>query len=237
MCTVSIVPLDGGFRLVCNRDERRDRPKAFAPRTVRCGDRTATFPIDPAGGGTWIGVNDLGLTAALLNRTGEATTGRSTASMSRGAIIPRLLACRSWLDAMLVAAALDPRSFEPFRLILVQGGSRVGECVNDGVLLSYEAAPLMGPRLFTSSSLGDGRVDGPRRELFRQLLLSDRVDWLRAQFRFHRHRWAHSPELSIEMERADAATVSRTAIDVGASVIRLSYEPLPTRVVSDAMVA
>lgn len=237
MCTVSIVPRDRGFRLVCNRDERRDRPAARAPRTVRCGGRAATFPVDPAGGGTWVGVNDLGLTATLLNRTLDPAAGRSSASVSRGTIIPRLLACGSWLEAMVAAAALDLRSFDPFRLVVVQARSLVGELISDGRVLMCEAAPLTKPRVFTSSSLGDARVDGPRRELFRQLLADDEGSWLRGQFRFHRHRWASSPDLSVEMERADAATVSRTTIDVGASGIHLSYHGLPETAVRAGMVA
>ena len=82
------------------------------------------------------------------------------------------------------------------------------------------------PRLFTSSSLGDRLVEEPRRALFKQLVANDHGDALRAQFRFHRHRWTASPELSVHMERADAVTVSRTVIDVRADATDLSYEPL-----------
>ena len=35
MCTVSIVPLDGGFRVMSNRDERLDRASAFQPQIER----------------------------------------------------------------------------------------------------------------------------------------------------------------------------------------------------------
>ena len=231
------MPRDDGFRLVCNRDERRDRPAACAPRAVWCGPRSATFPIDPVGGGTWVGVNDLGLTAALLNRTLDPIARRRRATVSRGTIIPRLLACESWLDAMLAATAFDPRSFEPFRLIVVETRSLVGELISDGRVLTCEATPLTKPRVFTSSSLGDARVDGPRHELFRKLLADDEGDWLRGQFRFHRHRWASYPEISVEMERDDAATVSRTTIDVGANGIHVSYHILPDKAVSQGMVA
>ena len=71
----------------------------------------------------------------------------------------------------------------------------------------------MRPVMFTSSSLGDAIVETPRRRLFEELVLAG-DDWLRGQFRFHRHRWDEQPEISIQMARQDAATVSRTTIDV-----------------------
>jgi uncharacterized protein with NRDE domain len=70
MCTVSIVANGDGFRLVSNRDERRDRTVALHPRVERLGSRSVIMPIDPVGGGSWIGVDDAGLVAAVLNRYG-----------------------------------------------------------------------------------------------------------------------------------------------------------------------
>ena len=113
----------------------------------------------------------------------------------------------------------------------------VGEIFSDGRRLSSEASTLTMPRLFTSSSLGDALVDVPRGGLFEQLVIEDRGSWLRGQFRFHRHRWPHLPELSVEMSRADAATVSRTVIDVSADEIHLSYEPLSTETIPAVRVA
>jgi hypothetical protein len=225
MCTVTIVPNGDGFRLVCNRDERRDRPAARPPGTRRCGDRLATFPVDPAGGGTWIGVNDLGLVATLLNRTANANAPPREAVLSRGVIVPQLLACGSWVEAMLTAGGLDPGAYEPFRVVVVHG-SLVGAVVSDRQRVLAEVFTLTVPRLFTSSSLGDRLVEEPRRALFDQLVANDHGGELRAQFRFHRHRWTQSPGLSVYMERADAATVSRTVIDVSAGRTDLSYEPL-----------
>jgi len=83
--------------------------------------------------------------------------------------------------------------------------------------------------MFTSSSLGDALVEPPRTRLFEQLVLAD-DDWLRGQIRFHRHRWVRRPEISIDMAREDATTVSRTTIDVTSTTIELEYEPLASPV-------
>src|SRR4029079_17631075 len=68
MCTVSIVPDGDRFTLMSNRDERRGRAVALQPTVATFGARAAIVPIDPVGGGSWLGVNDAGLVAALLNR-------------------------------------------------------------------------------------------------------------------------------------------------------------------------
>jgi hypothetical protein len=68
MCTLTIFPLGNGHhRLAFNRDEARSRSAATPPRWGCYGDREALLPIDPAGRGTWIAVNDAGLAMALLN--------------------------------------------------------------------------------------------------------------------------------------------------------------------------
>ena len=69
MCTLTIVPHEDGFQLGCNRDERLSRPAALPPQVHVAGSLLALFPTDVAGGGTWIGVNERGLVAAVLNRT------------------------------------------------------------------------------------------------------------------------------------------------------------------------
>ena len=79
--------------------------------------------------------------------------------------------------------------------------------------------------MFTASSLGDFVVDGPRRRLFDWLMV-DPSAVASGQSLFHRHQWTDKRDISVVMERADAATVSRTTVDVGRTTITLEYEPL-----------
>jgi hypothetical protein len=225
MCTVTIVPHDAGFRLVCNRDERRDRPAAAAPVLHARQRGTALYPVDPQGGGTWVGVNDAGLGAALLNRTLDPAAPRPRFPLSRGGIVPHVLGRDSVREAIDAVRALDPTGFPPFRLVVVQW-QRLGVLTSDGRRLSLETTNLAAPVMLTSSSLGDARVDPPRRDLFGRLMAVPRGLWLRAQDDFHRHRWPERPDLSVCMVRADAQTVSRTVIDVRPAVICVRYRPL-----------
>ena len=223
MCTVSIVPVVDGCRVMCNRDERRTRAVAQPPRTWPTEVSWATYPQDPVSGGTWIGVNDDGLVVALLNRM-VGSAKRRTAAHSRGSIVPTLLSCPSIARAVKACDALDLSRFEAFRLVMAHR-STVAVVTGDGAHSSTELFPLLRPVMFTSSSLGDAIVETPRRQLFERLVLAG-DDWLRGQFWFHRHRWAGRLELSVQMSRPDACTVSRTTIDVTSRRIDLQYESL-----------
>jgi uncharacterized protein with NRDE domain len=226
MCTVTIVPYADGFRLVCNRDERRDRPAAAPPTAHRLRDRAAIYPVDPVGGGTWIGVNHAGLAAALLNRTIDSSVSPGcTPRRSRGLIIPNLLGCRSLTDALDIAAGLDPTQFDLFRLALVQRMAAV-VLTSDGLALSAETMSLSRPLMLTSSSLGDTVVETPRGRLFERLVLKNEGAWLSAQTRFHTHQWRSRPDISVMMERETARTVSRTSISVTSHASELRYDSL-----------
>jgi hypothetical protein len=226
MCTVTVVPLENGFRLCCNRDERRERPTASPPIVQTFGCGRAMFPVDPISQGTWVAVNDAGLTMALLNRSTDSIDLRdSKPRVSRGRIIPALLACGSVDEALEHCSKLDAASFDGFRLLMVQNALAI-IMTSDARALTHEVTNLSRPMMWTSSSLGDAVVEGPRRKLFDRLFDEDRGTWLPAQRRFHRHRWRRHPEISVMMERRDARTVSRTAIDVRSHVITLTYRPV-----------
>ena len=228
MCTVTIVPHDEGFRVVCNRDERRTRPAALPPRLLRVGARLTAFPTDTLGGGTWIGVNDAGLVLALLNATavGSDSGGRPIARpRSRGFVVRAMLE-RGSADSILEAlGGFDPALFNPYRLVIIHAPA-VTVVSSDGDRIATSQAPLAHPMLFTSSSLGDALVEPPRRDLFERLVVRGSGPILDAQARFHQHQWRARPEISVHMERADALTVSRTQVDVTTRGRRLVYEPV-----------
>ena len=232
MCTVSIVPSVDGCRVICNRDERRTRAAGRPPRLRPTENSWTAYPEDPVSGGTWVGVNGDGLVVALLNRT-ASPAARRDALRSRGMIVPRLLSCASIVHALRAYEALDLREYEPFRLVMVQ---RAAVAVADAAHRATATVPLTSPVMVTSSSLGDALVEAPRRRLFERLVLAA-DDWLHGQARFHRHRWTSRPEISVNMAREDAATVSRTTIDVTSSAIDLAYESLPGQLATAAAAA
>jgi hypothetical protein len=224
MCTVTVVPRAGGVRVLCNRDEQRTRPLALPPRIHDLGERRAVFPLDPQGGGTWIGVNDAGVVVALLNANPTTRTTGTEAGRSRGHIVRDLLQCESLRRAMAVAENLDPRAFEPFRVVIVHDNRVAVAASHRSASIRCRESPLDRPLLFTSSSLGDVLVTAPRQRLFERLVVRNRAGWLAGQTRFHQHRWRQRPDISVRMERRDALTVSRTTVDITHRERRVLYE-------------
>jgi hypothetical protein len=229
MCTVTILPCrsaggEGTLRLACNRDEQRSRPAALPPRVQQMDRRRAAWPIDAAAGGTWLGVNDAGLTIALLNVTDGACPTRTTSCRSsRGVIIPELLRCETLPAALALASALEPTRYAPFRLVLIDAWE-LAEVVSDGEQLRVTPrAALAAPRMFTSSGLGDERVQGPRSALFREMVSSSAGP--ESQDAFHRHGWPDRPQLSVCMRRPEARTVSYTTVTLHPDRVALRYHP------------
>jgi hypothetical protein len=234
MCTATLIPLSRGLCLTTNRDEGRERPPALPPM-VRSfpGGVLGVYPTDPQGAGTWVGANNAGLVLTLLNLNVTPADAdvppRSPALLrSRGLIIPALLPSRTLTEAADRLTAFDLREFGPFRLLLSAGDGVAITSSDGGSARATVRRLALGPLMLASSGLGDERVAGPRQRLFADMVLAD---WpaaddsvrLHRQERFHRHRWAESPQLSVCMSRRDARTVSRTTVRVGVDGVRLSY--------------
>src|SRR4051812_47852856 len=195
MCTVSVIAIESGFRLACNRDERLTRPIALPPVIRRFGEHDAILPIDPASDGTWIAASDAGLAFVLLNVNPPLRrTLTQSPPLSRGLIIPSLLDCDDVAEVIARADQLDFQDYSPFRFLLVSP-RRCCEFAFDGrtmrrTVLPFDGAPIM----FTSSGLGDDLVEFPRRLLFDQLIRSGSMSPAR-QDEFHEHQWHDRPHL------------------------------------------
>ncbi len=188
----------------------------------------AIWPTDPASGGTWIGLHECGFTAVLLNRNPWRSTSWkpvTPAPSSRGTIIPWLMAATNLAGALDRVAKLHGPDFAPFRLLLVDVQGIV-EIRWNGGLFRQRQWPLDRPRCFTSSGLGDFRVQRLRLQLFRQLVSGERASLPERQDAYHQHRWSRYPELSVCMERIDARTVSQTWVVRDDASMNVAYRPL-----------
>jgi hypothetical protein len=118
MCTVVILRRpDHRWPIVFagNRDEMRDRP--WRPPARHWTDRpNVVAGLDELGGGSWLGINDEGMVAAVLNRMG--TLGPLAGKRSRGELVLEAL---DHADAVAAADALvhlDARSYRPFNMVI-----------------------------------------------------------------------------------------------------------------------
>ncbi|RME05926.1 MAG: hypothetical protein D6812_02375 [Deltaproteobacteria bacterium] len=117
MCTLIVAfHLDPDLPLVigANRDERYSRPAAPPSSFEREGIRIVA-PLDLEAGGTWLGLSETGLFAALTNRFGCSPR---PGQRSRGEIVLDALAAGSLDHAKERVAGLDPSTYPPFHLLL-----------------------------------------------------------------------------------------------------------------------
>jgi hypothetical protein len=180
------------------------------------------MPIDPASGGTWIAANDAGLIFVLLNA--NHGTAAPAGAFSRGTIIPTLVGCATVSRALDEAQRIRASRFAPFRLLIIDHNEIV-DCRPDGEHIRHRRSRLRAAILRTSSALGDAVVAGPRRTLF-QRTFSRARNARAAQDQYHRHQWPGRSPISVNMRRDDAATVSRTIVEVHESSVRLSYQAI-----------
>ena len=222
MCTVTVVRSGDTMRLACNRDERRERPHAHPPFVTRAGGLFVLTPQDPVARGTWIAANGAGLVLAVLNAC-DGRPGRPLPRTSRGLIIPALVHCASLDEVVYEAGAIRHGDFAPFRLLAADTRDVVELAVRGGEW-DAQVHPLAEPLLFTSSSVGDAIVEGPRRLLFEQMFATP-WDLEAQQDAYHGHRWRDRPAVSVHMSRPDACTVSTTTVEVTPDQVRMTYHP------------
>jgi hypothetical protein len=118
MCTLIVMRRPGAawpLVIAANRDELASRPAR--PPGRHWPDRAEVVAgLDLEAGGSWLGINDDGVVAGVLNRVG--TLGPAAGKRSRGDLVLEAL---DHADAAAAAAALvdlDPDAYRPFNLVV-----------------------------------------------------------------------------------------------------------------------
>ncbi len=227
MCTLSWGLLPDGYFVAFSRDERRTRAAGLAPRAIEQNGVRALMPIDAEAGGTWIVVNELGCTLALLNgyrfQDANAPVAADTAAwISRGKLVMDL--CDVATDGAVAEriSALKLSRFRPFELAVMDGEGRASLHTWNGAAIERRALTLQ-DRPLVSSSFDDSGAREQRRALFARSVGAGAAeqDVLRFHSSHEPARGAYSPC----MHREDAQTVSFTHVRVSARDIELSYQP------------
>ncbi len=212
MCTVTFIARKRGYALGMNRDERLTRVPGLPPAERRIENRRVIFPSEP-GGGTWIALNETGVTFALINWYSIPTRVKGAAT-TRGEIVAAVSSLADEARAATRLQELPLKRINPFRLI---GFFPTTQQV---VEWRWDLSRLTATRhrwktqQWISSGFDEPTAQRGRSKTLRQALRQHSVgslDWLR---RLHR---SHAPQVgpfSICMHRADAATVSYTEITV-----------------------
>ena len=118
MCTLVILRRPGHdwpVLIAANRDEMIDR--SWLPPGRHWPDRAqVTAGQDELAGGTWLGVNDDGLAAGILNRTGAL--GPAAGKRSRGELVLDALDHADAAASACALADIDGEAYRPFNLVV-----------------------------------------------------------------------------------------------------------------------
>ena len=118
MCSVIILRRPGEpWPLVigANRDEMKDRPWKAPGR--HWPDRAEVVAgLDQLAGGSWMGVNDHGVVACILNRFGSL--GPQDGKRSRGELVLEALEHADAAEAARALGQLEPAAYRTFNLVI-----------------------------------------------------------------------------------------------------------------------
>lgn len=146
MCTLNVrLAPDADYPLVviANRDEFYSRPSV--PPSVISKDPAIFAPRDLDAGGTWFGVNEWGLTAAITNVwLGPLTAGKHEKERplrSRGLLTSDVLGCKTVSEARGLIHQMMQRDRYQFFNLLVGAGSAATVFTHTGELKEFDLTP------------------------------------------------------------------------------------------------
>jgi hypothetical protein len=220
MCTVSWLPQDDGYLLCFNRDERRTRSPGLPPAEDQSGSVRYLAPRDGDFGGTWLAVNEFGLTLCLLNLYRVPGYTPPPAPHSRGLLVLELARSPTGYAAMsaLGGRALD--EVQPFSLVAIEPGGPALVAQWDGTTLTGLTHDRPG-LILTSSSVTEPEVGAARRALFAESGVVT-PDVLRA---LHRSHLPERGRRSVCMHREEAETQSFSEVTVDGDTASLRHIP------------
>lgn len=225
MCTVTWLRRPDGYDLLFNRDERRTRPPAEPPSVHDMNGIKAIFPVDPQAGGSWLGVNQYGVTLGIMNYYTAEASHPPGVGLSRGQLLLSLLGATSAADAMERAQQQALEHYPPFILLALDVESPVVSCTWDGRKASR--AVLARPNILTTSSFDEGRVVLTRLETFREWEGSSGERALEDLLSFHRSQHPEPGAYAVCMKREEACTHSLSHVQVTASSVSFRYADGP----------
>lgn len=225
MCTLTWwLGREGRYEVFFNRDELKDRETACPPRLAERAGVRYLAPIDPRAGGTWLLVNEAGVTLALLNwyENGEPITYLPEWG-SRGGLVLDLADVTDGADLARRLAAVDGGGLPPFWLVAFLPETPAVLSWRGLGRGALEPATVTLP--VSSSSFDTQTVLGHRRDLFAHV---DRDD-PEALWAYH-HGAGDRREpgaTSVRMRRPDAQTWSISRVTVAPERVTFRYEAEP----------
>jgi len=155
MCTVVLLRRPGHdwpLILAANRDENLTRPWKGPAR--HWPDRPDVIAgMDELAGGTWMGLNDTGVVACMLNRHG--TLGPQAGKRSRGELVLEALDHPDANDAAAALSDISLKAYRPFNMVIADNRDAWWLALREGAsLIALERIPE-GLSMFTAGERND----------------------------------------------------------------------------------
>lgn len=116
MCTVSWLLANDGYQVFFNRDEQKGRALAYTPKYFNDVGVKYLMPVDPVGGGSWIAMNQAGLSICLLNYYQPPPSRKKL--ISRGLLIKSLVSNTSLIKIRSALKKLSLQHYAAFTLLV-----------------------------------------------------------------------------------------------------------------------
>lgn len=223
MCTVTFIPRKTGYCLGMNRDEQRSRQHGLPPTRKVLEGRSVVNPSEPSGG-TWIALNDHGVTFALINWYSVPRRVKAN-PLTRGDVVNHLSGALSENAANRGMEELPLHRINPFRVIGVFPETRAIVEWQWNLKRLVRKRHHWRAQQWISSGFDEPEAQRIRTLAFRAAAKqksAGSVGWLR---RLHR---SHEPQVgpfSTCMHRSDAVTVSYTEIAMSRNEAVMRYHP------------
>jgi hypothetical protein len=205
-----------GYDLFFNRDELVTRKVAYPPE-IRSGNGVSYIvPIDADASGTWMGVNQFGMTVALMNSYGQIV--QDGPFVSRGLLVLSLLDCSGQKGVLERLEQISLTDYRPLTIAVFEPGQSVAICRWDGQVsqVQKDVAPPLMSSSFRESAVADHRV-----ALFEALEEVNPTS-LRA---YHSGHIPEAGAYSVCMHRDDARTMSLSWVQVSRDQASFFYSP------------
>ncbi len=155
MCTVVLLRRpthDWPLILAANRDEQLTRP--WKPPARHWPDRPDVVAgLDELAHGTWMGLNDTGVVACILNRHG--TLGPQEGKRSRGELVLEALDHADANDAAAALRDVSLRAYRPFNMVIADNRDAWWLALRDGATRIHMERIPVGLSMLTAGERND----------------------------------------------------------------------------------
>lgn len=226
MCTASWFASADGYEVFFNRDERRTRKEALPPTITTDNGVSFITPADTNAGGTWMGVNQYGMTLCLLNYyVNSGTLSSSSTYVSRGILLRNLLHVRDKNELNHLFSGIDFMQYQPFTMLAFDDSGACSLFRWRGET-SKKRLPESTQTVFppvSSSSFQTAEVIQNRMNVYEscQSGKNQRDNHLK----YHASHVPDKSAFSVCMHRDDARTVSFSHLIITGSTVSFAYYP------------